>query len=686
LRSLVNDNKGMIYGKEKLSILSAIKYTLSILDVEDILWVPISLEEIIRVTRASKLETLKSAFSVKKLKENGSMSDDILMFGFHRVNREIHCYIYPVEVKIGKVKSDTEKKAKEQVKNIIQIFKKHLIENDSFEAKYYKNLFIQLALSNYELMKINNFWSEKKFEFTKEDRIQFAEGNFIFNYGISNYIGEGAIVTFKTDLSFNEIHLNDSIMHINLMEVQAYNGIYADLNSLNSEIHNDKTDFDSSSKYFLKNRITKDSTNHSQYILPNPEDIQYVNFIPTKEKEETDTNSVSLTIDANTNFEINNNVFSSSEGFNLKDVRVLIGKIQGSNKELYWEFGSKQLPNRHMLISGASGQGKTYLIQCLLLELANKNISSIIFDYTQGFTLDKLESEFVEKMDNRINEEVVFIDKVSVNPFKKQKRYGDYNETSIQIAQRITDIFSHVYELGDQQKSFLYQACKNGVENYGDKMSMSLLEKELENMEAKEAKSVLSKFKPFFDSNFFKSDSEFNWDNLLYSKGKVNIIQLMNINSFMQTIITELILWDIWYYVQKNGSEDTPFVAVLDEAQNLSFEKDSPASKILTEGRKFGRSAFFSTQFLKGKLKQDEISRLLNANQKLYFLPPQNEVQDISSRITNDNEMRKDIESKLRQLEKGKCLFDGLQCVGDKLQKINPSIVHITSLSNRKNN
>lgn len=686
LKSLVNDNRGMIYGKEKLSILSAIKYTLSILDVEDILWVPISLEEIIRVTRASKLETLKSAFSVKKLKENGSMSDDILMFGFHRVNGEIHCYLYPVEVKVGKVKSDTEKKAKEQVKNIIQIFKKHLIENYTFEAKYYKNLFVQLALSNYELMKINNFWSDKKFEFTKDDNIRFAEGNFEFNYGISNYIGEGAIVTFKNDLSFNEIHLNDSVMHINLMEVQAYSGIYVDLNSLNSEIHNDKTDFDSSSKYFLKNRIMKENTLQRQNILPINEEIKNENSMLDKEKEETEINLISTPIDVNANSEISNNGISGSEIIDLRDVRVLIGKIQGSNKELYWEFGNKQLPNRHMLISGASGQGKTYLIQCLLLELANKNISSIIFDYTQGFTLDKLESEFVEKLDNRINEEVVFIDKVSVNPFKKQKIYGNYDETSIQIAQRITDIFSHVYELGDQQKSYLYQACKNGVDNYGDRMSMSLLEKELENMEAKEAKSVLSKFKPFFDSNFFKSDSEFNWDSLLYSKGKVNIIQLMNINSFMQTIITELILWDIWYYVQKNGSEETPFVAVLDEAQNLSFEKDSPASKILTEGRKFGWSALFATQFLKGQLKQDEISRLLNANQKLYFLPPQNEVQDISSRITNDSEMRKDIESKLRQLEKGKCLFDGLQNIGDKLQKLNPSIVQITSLSNRKNN
>ena len=46
------------------------------------------------------------------------------------------------------------------------------------------------------------------------------------------------------------------------------------------------------------------------------------------------------------------------------------------------EFGNKALANRHLLITGTSGQGKTYSIQTMLYELARCDISSVIFDYT----------------------------------------------------------------------------------------------------------------------------------------------------------------------------------------------------------------------------------------------------------------------------------------------------------------
>lgn len=47
----------------------------------------------------------------------------------------------------------------------------------------------------------------------------------------------------------------------------------------------------------------------------------------------------------------------------------------------------------------------------------------------------------------------------------------------------------------------------------------------------------------------------------------------------------------------------------MDEAQNLSHTIKSPSAAILTEGRKFGWSAWFATQSL-GILKSDEIVRL----------------------------------------------------------------------------
>ena len=57
------------------------------------------------------------------------------------------------------------------------------------------------------------------------------------------------------------------------------------------------------------------------------------------------------------------------------------------NESVFWnpnpDLGS---PNPHVLIIGESGFGKTYATPCLVAELAQSNVPSIIFDYGQGFS------------------------------------------------------------------------------------------------------------------------------------------------------------------------------------------------------------------------------------------------------------------------------------------------------------
>ena len=75
---------------------------------------------------------------------------------------------------------------------------------------------------------------------------------------------------------------------------------------------------------------------------------------------------------------------------------------------MFWEFGNKALANRHLLITGTSGQGKTYSIQTMLYELSKYNISSVIFDYTEGFMLQQLEQPFKDSLGDKINQHIVY--------------------------------------------------------------------------------------------------------------------------------------------------------------------------------------------------------------------------------------------------------------------------------------
>ena len=370
----------------------------------------------------------------------------------------------------------------------------------------------------------------------------------------------------------------------------------------------------------------------------------------------------------------------------MDNTRVLIGTDKLSEK-VCWEFGHRQLANRHLLITGTSGQGKTYSIQTMLYELSKSNVSSVIFDYTEGFRLDQLEKDFVNKMGNHINQRVCKFENVPINPFKRQfiEFAGQkFPEKDSDIAARFANIMTHVYKFGDQQSAAIFDAVRIGLSKYKDGMNMKHFQEELENEKQanKSAQTVISKMQPFFYSIEFEEDSDFDWGDVLYpSESTATIFQLTAIDRDMQVIITELMLWDLWYYSTKNGSKEKPFVVVLDEAQNLSHKDKSPSCKILTEGRKFGWSAWYATQSLQ-VLEDDEVTRLLQSAFKLYFKPTDTEIVKMAKQL--DPTDGSTWLNALKGLKKGQCIVVGERMKNDgKFGLVKPTITSVTAFGER---
>ena len=366
--------------------------------------------------------------------------------------------------------------------------------------------------------------------------------------------------------------------------------------------------------------------------------------------------------------------------------RVLIGTDKLSSK-VYWEFGNPSLANRHMLITGTSGQGKTYSIQAMLYELSKSKVSSIVFDYTEGFRADQLEKTFLNKMGDKVKQHIIYYTGVPINPFKRQEievAGMSMPEKTADVAARIANIFKHVYNFGDQQFSAIFEAARKGLDKYGDQMSMKLFQEMLEEEKAnnKTAQSVLSKMAPFLYSIEFNAIEDFDWGEILYAnEPELNIFQLTSIDREMQVIITELMLWDAWYYTKKVGSKDKPFVVILDEAQNLSHKTNSPSAAILTEGRKFGWSAWFATQSLK-VLADDEVVRLLQAANKLYFKPTDDEIVKMSKQLDpSDGSMWI---GALKNLKKGQCIVVGDRVgANGRFGATKPTVTTVTSFEER---
>lgn len=346
--------------------------------------------------------------------------------------------------------------------------------------------------------------------------------------------------------------------------------------------------------------------------------------------------------------------------------RILIGQRK-SGEPVYWEFNHPELTNRHMLIFGASGQGKTYAIQALLCEMSRFKQHSLIVDYTDGFRPDHLENETKKFLNPR--QHVVSNNPLPINPFIAQSSDSGglkLSEKPGDVATRVASLFNAVYNIGDQQRSVLYEAIKKGVELLGSEMNLSrmleLVDDVSEDTKYKSSgQKLYSKVKPFVDKEPFASGNEsFEWDGLFQSDSELcHVFQLAGMDSESGRLITEFILWDLYGNLQAKGKKTDPKVLVLDEVQNLDHSEGSPLSKYLREGRKFGVSLILATQILSG-MKKDEQDRMFNAAHKLFFKPTDTELDTFASLAAKSSSGSvQDWRGKLASLQKGECYSVG---------------------------
>lgn len=632
---------------EKLSILSAMKIAVKRYAVSGVIWVPISLEEILRVSGSVGLSQSGSIFSAKNLGFTGVASDDLLLIGV-KPGEKIQVTYYPIEVKIVKAESGYLEKGIKQAIKTREIFDEILgfgtCYDKPIKTRIYRNFFMQQVMVNagkmllYEVGDGNQGWEE----ITHSDlRRKLLEEEYEIVETIVPEMGKAAVFSFREDcFCEREIRYQDVLIFENTKK-EGVNILAKDFSSIET-VDWSFVKKEESIQEINNNEPLDDAKN----MLLEVEDVESENSFSENKKKCSDAELESLTQEK-------------------KEVRVLIGKDKYFH-EVYWEFGSKSLANRHLLITGTSGQGKTYSIQTMLYELAKSNISAVIFDYTEGFMLQQLEEPFKESLEKKISQQVVYSSGVPINPFQRHEvdlAGQKILEKEPDVAARLADIFAHVYDFGPQQYSAIFDAAYSGMKVYGNKMNMRLFQEQLGEVAEtnKAAKSVISKMSPFFHTVEFTDDPNFDWGNIFYTDdAKINIVQLTLFSREMQVIITEMMLWDAWYYTKKYGSKDKPFVVVLDEAQNLSHTMKSPSAAILTEGRKFGWSAWFATQSLK-VLKDDEVVRLMQSAFKLYFKPTDEEMIKIAKQL--DATGKTDWLSEIQKLRKGQCIV-----VGDKMK------------------
>jgi len=348
--------------------------------------------------------------------------------------------------------------------------------------------------------------------------------------------------------------------------------------------------------------------------------------------------------------------------------RILLGETVNGAKPVYWEFANPELANRHMLVFGTSGMGKTYAIQCLLSELGRAGQNSLVIDYTDGFIPSKLEKATQSCLEPK--QWFIRQKPLPISPFKAQvsEEAGlTFRDTPITIAKRVAAIFKSVYELGNQQFPVLIDAITEGVEHSGDSFTMAQLLGVLETYIQDEihstgtVRTTISKLKPFIQSNPFADDNNgIGWRELFTdTMFRCHVFQFHMVDRHSARALIEFVLWDLYSFVSSFGSKHLPRVVVLDEVQNLDLSPDAPVAKYLTEGRKHGLALITATQTVKGVggVNDARVSRLFQAEHKVFFKPTENEMREHAQLLHNaiSNVSVQDWATRLASLQIGEC-------------------------------
>ncbi len=585
------------FPKEKLSILSAVKISLAYFFHPDIIWIPVSLEEILRISGGTGLSKGDGLFSAKSLGVKGRLSDDILLIGIQEKDDKIKVHYYPIEVKIGENEANVINKAVEQAQKTRNLLDEKL--NDSkYISVLYRNFLIQLAIVSAEKMKLYDIWPQQNWDkiINSSVRMKLLNNDYDISNELDWFIGRGAVLSFKKHAYDRTMKMQDDIRVITLIENDGYTNILKDMENLKEYYVNGTCD------------LSQDEMLINKYKASNisEDEVQTETNISTNSDAETITTAVEEVI-SETKKEI---------PVKKEEMKILFGHSKLDNIPVYWyPTSTHKVMHTNTGIIGTMGTGKTQFTKSLITQLYTNSVNNvngtkigiIIFDY-KG---DYIKPDFVEAT----NAKVYKLFNLPYNPLALFLTDNPKPLLPLHTADNLKETISTAFNLGHVQKNSLRELILEAYKKRGIDISdestwnrfpptiedVYSIYKDRENVKEDSLYSALADLSLF---RIFESDPS-KTKPLFEIIDGVTVIDLSGNNETIQNLVVAVTL-DIFYnqmqvtghsVIDGNYREITKMILV-DEADNFLSKDFRAIKKIMKEGREFGVGTILSTQLL----------------------------------------------------------------------------------------
>lgn len=604
------------FSREKMSILSAIKLCMAYYAHSDIVWIPISLEEMLRVSGGAGYSQKEGLLSAKNLGfEKGVTSDDILMIGIEGPVDNLKIYMHPVEVKIGLNPNAVITKAQEQVINTYAGLWKALWPEkgrNSLECKLSRNFLMQLVIVCCEKMKLYDVYPNEDWDLvTDKYREALLNEKYTFSNLMDEYIGKGTVVSFKSDVLVKSGEIKENVCMLEFPESMGSAYMVRTASEIEVDLDLDRKDLPKRLKYLYNPESPDITVSEDTIINVNESTEDVVEDVVIS----ADIESVLEETDDQVEIETEESLEQKKVG-----IDVLFGTDVTDGQPLYWKPNdTNQVFHTNTGIIGTMGTGKTQFTKSVITQLyrnqeynfGGQPLGILIFDYKGDYNESK--EDFVKAT----NATILKPYHLPFNPLSLTKSKVFKPLLPIHTANAFKDTLSKVYNLGPKQQNTLFSCITTAYNRRGimpgDPSTWDNTPPTFDMVyniyandeEIKKTDSLAAAMDKLYQFQVFEGDPAKTVSLFDLLQGVV-VIDLSGYDSDIQSLIVAITL-DLFYsQMQAAGSSkmDQQYrqltkLILVDEADNFMSEGFPALKKILKEGREFGVGTILSTQFLK---------------------------------------------------------------------------------------
>ncbi len=541
LISSKKSNKDSVFSREKISIVAAIKFMLAFLKHKNIIWVPISLEEMLRVSSGAGLSKEEGILSARNLGfDKGPTCDDLLFIGLDLSSDLLKIYLYPTEVKTGNNDNAVIKKAFEQVSATADGLKKAFNADDetldSIMYKVNRNFLMQILITSCKKMQVYHVDDSQNWDIVLDQcRERLLNEQYTISEEIQEILGKGAVLSFRKALisrraSFKEFMIN----FIEMPESDEFGIILDEVKNIYVDIHNkresdlmifdecdinnhsrklptrktlntdyadsmDQTDSESSKETSITETDCADSMDQTdQTDLRDPEGPGIMETAVDTAIEQDDKAAETVEIETEKDIpqhEIIDSQQSTAEQQSHTNVEpqqkaavstgmdIVFGTNEHDGQPLIWRPNdTTQLFHANTGIIGTMGTGKTQFTKSLIAQLYREQGHNVA-GRELGILIFDYKGDYNESKEDFVsvtNAEILKPYHLPFNPLALMKSVVFKPLIPIHTANAFKDTISKVYGLGPKQQDTLFQCI---IETYSA-CGISAADKESWNNEA----------------------------------------------------------------------------------------------------------------------------------------------------------------------------------------------------------